>query len=511
MRKSRFEPVAAKIQKTECSSFQSHAATSSAQASTGVPFSATGARSPTFSARSPSSSDGEEKHSFFQEENKTNLIVNYLPHSMSDAAFSALFIPMGPIKTMKICRDKGGKSYGFGFVDFRNPEDAERAIQELNGRQIMNKKIKIAYVQKRETGSKEARVCVKNLPDKYSSAELKELFSECGNIMHTGVRKYSDAKEFTGIVGFVVFENSESAEKAIETMNGKVVPGCETGIVVIPAEENKTKRANVGPGIMGKAPSPMAGGRMMGNTPGGMMGNTPGGMMGNTPGGMMGNTPGGMMGNTPMQMMGNNTPNQMMGNTPNQMMGNRPSPMAPHGPPPMMRMGTNHPRMPNMGERMNMRPGMLGPGPRQMMGNRPMNDAMMGNMEGFVPDAMRNVQNRMPHPQNAPFTHNPGFGQNYNQFDMGTNRPDMPKPLASIGCVLYVDNLGQQCEQADLYQLFGPFGALIKVAVVKDKDSNRCKGYGFVTFMNSDEADAAILSLNGSNFDGRTIRVSYKK
>ena len=432
--------------------------------------------------------DQEASYNLHEEENKTNLIVNYLPQTLTDAAFSALFIPMGPIKTMKICRDKGGRSYGFGFVDFRNPEDADRAIHELNGKQIMNKTIKVALVQKRDSGNKGASICVKNLPKEYTATELKDLFSEFGNIVHTNVLKNSKAEEFSGILGFVVFEKDAEAERAIEKMNGKTIPGSDTELVVKLTEENTTnktkpvaKRPNLGPGIMGKAPVQMTGSVRSG----------------------------------------------MMGNIPSQMIGNRPGLMAPHGPRPLMgnRMDSimsNSPRplMSNMGnDMMNNRPGLMGQGPRQMMANGQgnMNNRMMGHMEGFLrnsaPGSMRNVQNHMAQQQSPPFAHKSGLSHNsyFNQHAMGMNRPDMPKPLTSLGCTLYVNNVGHECDQTDLYRLFAPYGALIKVDVMMEKDSDRCIGYAFVTFMNMHEAEMAIQMLNGTSFKGRTLQVSFKK
>jgi RNA recognition motif-containing protein len=43
-------------------------------------------------------------------------------------------------------RDKPtGYSYGFGFIDYQSPTDAQRAIESLNGLQLQNKKMKVAY------------------------------------------------------------------------------------------------------------------------------------------------------------------------------------------------------------------------------------------------------------------------------------------------------------------------------------------------------------------------------
>jgi len=43
--------------------------------------------------------------------------------------------------------------------------------------------------------------------------------------------------------------------------------------------------------------------------------------------------------------------------------------------------------------------------------------------------------------------------------------------------------------------------------VVSDRDTGRSRGFGFVTFEDDDAADKAVAALNGSQLDGRTIRV----
>lgn len=76
---------------------------------------------------------------------RTKLIVNYLPQSMSDAEFMSLFVPVGPVATAKVARDlKTGYSFGYGFVTYEQPDDAERAIQRLNGITMQNKRLKVS-------------------------------------------------------------------------------------------------------------------------------------------------------------------------------------------------------------------------------------------------------------------------------------------------------------------------------------------------------------------------------
>jgi RNA recognition motif-containing protein len=72
-------------------------------------------------------------------ETRNNLIVNYLPQSMTDSEFSAMFVTLGPIEHSKIARDQmSGYSFGYGFIVYENAADAAKAIQNLNGLQGRN-------------------------------------------------------------------------------------------------------------------------------------------------------------------------------------------------------------------------------------------------------------------------------------------------------------------------------------------------------------------------------------
>ncbi|MFP5519391.1 MAG: RNA recognition motif domain-containing protein [Bdellovibrionia bacterium] len=72
---------------------------------------------------------------------------------------------------------------------------------------------------------------------------------------------------------------------------------------------------------------------------------------------------------------------------------------------------------------------------------------------------------------------------------------------------LYVGNLAYTCTDEDLNQLFGEFGAVEKAYIVKDRESQRSKGFGFVE-MGDSEGQTAISELNGREFMGRNLNVS---
>lgn len=77
---------------------------------------------------------------------KKQLIVNFLSHAVTEAEFTQVFSQFGPISAARIIYDKHtNRSKGYGFVYFKNGDDAIKAILELNGVDIHSKLIKVSY------------------------------------------------------------------------------------------------------------------------------------------------------------------------------------------------------------------------------------------------------------------------------------------------------------------------------------------------------------------------------
>jgi cold-inducible RNA-binding protein len=73
---------------------------------------------------------------------------------------------------------------------------------------------------------------------------------------------------------------------------------------------------------------------------------------------------------------------------------------------------------------------------------------------------------------------------------------------------LYVGNFSFATTEADLRDLFAPFGAVDSVSVVTDRDTGRSRGFGFVEMANDSEAAAAIEGLSGKEVGGRALTVN---
>jgi len=92
--------------------------------------------------------------------------------------------------------------------------------------------------------------------------------------------------------------------------------------------------------------------------------------------------------------------------------------------------------------------------------------------------------------------------------------PPMPsmQPAFTQQVALYVSNLPPEADEGFLWKLFGPIGAVASVKVVRDlNDPRRSRGYGFVNFVRMEDAQVAIMRLNGLPLsEERTLQVSLK-
>lgn len=76
---------------------------------------------------------------------------------------------------------------------------------------------------------------------------------------------------------------------------------------------------------------------------------------------------------------------------------------------------------------------------------------------------------------------------------------------------IYVGNLDFKVNEAELRDLFTPFGAIGSVKIITDKFTGKSKGFGFVDIDNATEAANAIEELNGSTLAGKKIIVNEAK
>ena len=72
---------------------------------------------------------------------------------------------------------------------------------------------------------------------------------------------------------------------------------------------------------------------------------------------------------------------------------------------------------------------------------------------------------------------------------------------------LFVGSLSWDTNDEGLRNAFSAHGEISEAIVISDRDTGRSRGFGFVTFDDDEAADKAVAALNGTELDGRTIKV----
>ncbi|KAB1259647.1 ELAV-like protein 3 [Camelus dromedarius] len=349
------------------------------------------------------------------DDSKTNLIVNYLPQNMTQDEFKSLFGSIGDIESCKLVRDKitasqawvwedtgkyrevivlvlpTGQSLGYGFVNYSDPNDADKAINTLNGLKLQTKTIKVSYARPSSASIRDANLYVSGLPKTMSQKEMEQLFSQYGRIITSRIL----VDQVTGVsrgVGFIRFDKRIEAEEAIKGLNGQKPLGAAEPITV-------------------------------------------------------------KFANNPSQKTGQALLTHLYQSSARRYAG-------------PLHHQTQRFRLDNL---LNMAYGVKSP---------------LSLIARFSPIAIDGMS--------------------------GLAGVGLSGGAAGAGWCIFVYNLSPEADESVLWQLFGPFGAVTNVKVIRDFTTNKCKGFGFVTMTNYDEAAMAIASLNGYRLGERVLQVSFK-
>lgn len=156
----------------------------------------------------------------------SKLIVNYLPLSVDGAKLKDMFAPYGTVEEAKIILDRVTKvSRGYGFVKFSNEEEAQKAIEGLNGKTLETGtgEPKLLHVAVSKPPKVEVNLYVGNLLQSAKIDELKAVFSRYGTVVECNIPPDRTSGMGRGY-GFVRVDSKTSARKAIEALNNTSIP-----------------------------------------------------------------------------------------------------------------------------------------------------------------------------------------------------------------------------------------------------------------------------------------------
>uniref|UniRef100_A0A672H4Z6 Polyadenylate-binding protein n=1 Tax=Salarias fasciatus TaxID=181472 RepID=A0A672H4Z6_SALFA len=175
----------------------------------------------------------------------TNVYIKNFGEDMDDEKLKELFGKYGPALSIRVMTDESGKSKGFGFVSFERHEDAQKAVDDMNGKELNGRQVYVGRAQKKGERQNELKrkfeqmkqdrmtryqgvnLYVKNLDDGLDDERLRKEFSPFGTITSAKViatlrRTTLNGGRSKGF-GFVCFSSPEEATKAVTEMNGRIV------------------------------------------------------------------------------------------------------------------------------------------------------------------------------------------------------------------------------------------------------------------------------------------------
>lgn len=173
-----------------------------------------------------------------------SLYVGDLAPDVTEAIIFDTFNAVGPVASVRVCRDAATqRSLGYAYVNFHRVEDADRALETMNFKNIHGRPCRIMWSHRdpslRKSGA--GNVFVNHLKDDIDNKTLYDTFSVVGNILSCKVATNKKGESLG--YGFVHYESQEAADKAIAGIDGKIVSG---KVVSVSAFKSKKERSGGG-------------------------------------------------------------------------------------------------------------------------------------------------------------------------------------------------------------------------------------------------------------------------
>ncbi|XP_033875266.1 embryonic polyadenylate-binding protein A-like isoform X2 [Acipenser ruthenus] len=168
----------------------------------------------------------------------TNVYIKNFGEDVNDEKLREVFSQYGRTLSVRVMVDEMGRSRGFGFVNYENHEEAQKAVEGMNGKELNGRIIYVGRAQKRLERQGELKrkfdqikqerihryqgvnLYVKNLDDGIDDERLRKEFAPYGTI--TSAKVMTDIGHSKGF-GFVCFSSPEEATKAVTEMNGRII------------------------------------------------------------------------------------------------------------------------------------------------------------------------------------------------------------------------------------------------------------------------------------------------
>lgn len=164
---------------------------------------------------------------------KNNLFFKNIPKTTTPREVYEYFMRFGDISSCKITEDENGNHFGYGYITFYKPEDAQRALEESKDKKIFENNImEISYFQKRNErllnsiNINNQKLYINNLPEKYTTENLRELCNEYGKVQSCNIFIDNAGNNF----GIVQFSSEDEAKEVLNKLNEKEINGYKLSV-----------------------------------------------------------------------------------------------------------------------------------------------------------------------------------------------------------------------------------------------------------------------------------------
>ena len=161
--------------------------------------------------------------------NKQKLYISNLPEKYTTNELNTLCKEYGSVQSCNIFIDNCNKN--FGIVQFSSEKEAQDVLSKLDGKEIQGLKLNVKLYQTKQQReiNHGCNLHIRNIPLNAKEQDLSKIFSKYGKVISSRIETLKKDNDLISKgFGYVSFDNAESAEKAMDDLNGKYLPGSES-------------------------------------------------------------------------------------------------------------------------------------------------------------------------------------------------------------------------------------------------------------------------------------------
>ena len=161
--------------------------------------------------------------------NKQKLYISNLPEKYTTNELNTLCKEYGSVQSCNIFIDNCNKN--FGIVQFSSEKEAQDVLSKLDGKEIQGLKLNVKLYQTKQQReiNHGCNLHIRNIPLNAKEQDLSKIFSKYGKVISSRIETLKKDNDLISKgFGYVSFDNAESAEKAMDDLNGKYLPGFES-------------------------------------------------------------------------------------------------------------------------------------------------------------------------------------------------------------------------------------------------------------------------------------------